>query len=285
MTPFLPPSDLESEDVVEERRERFIERYRNEIFIMKNLNMFDTDNKCSVKLESSYLFRRYHEIVAIIITTDMGIDLTEYLNKNCDKMSENDMRDLMTQLIKRVEFLHKKKIMHRDLKNDNFVIDNTGYVRVIDMGDSTMKAKSSSVHGTLFFMGDEMLHLIRNDVENFKYDYKIDYDALARTFEIMVCGITFKHDRLSIAKPPKDLSMEFRMQFSNLISKMKVSQVEKRGDNWIDPRPRSIIEYLEDPFFTFDYGQLNAEPQNFIKTVFEVVRSKLVLPMINFFRS
>ena len=44
------------------------------------------------------------------------------------------VRFYAVQLVKAVSHLHERRIMHRDLKTENVLIDEDGYLRVIDFG-------------------------------------------------------------------------------------------------------------------------------------------------------
>lgn len=42
----------------------------------------------------------------------------------------------MANMIVGLEYLHEKKIIHRDMKPENMVFDSDGYLRITDMGIS-----------------------------------------------------------------------------------------------------------------------------------------------------
>ena len=60
-----------------------------------------------------------------------GGDLTKYLTK---KISEDDARFYVIQIALALGYLHSNKIMHRDIKPGNILVDADGYVCVTDFG-------------------------------------------------------------------------------------------------------------------------------------------------------
>jgi len=59
---------------------------------------------------------------------------------------ENPRRSWVTfyaaELLTAVEFLHKRKIIYRDIKPDNLMIDVEGHVKLIDFGFAKQLSKS-----------------------------------------------------------------------------------------------------------------------------------------------
>ena len=59
-----------------------------------------------------------------------------------------------------LNYLQKKRILHRDLKPDNIMIDNDGYLKIIDFGIAKALAGKDSTHtliGTVHYMAPEVV--------------------------------------------------------------------------------------------------------------------------------
>jgi serine/threonine protein kinase len=70
-----------------------------------------------------------------------------------------------------LHYLQKQKIIHRDLKPDNIMIDNTGYLKVIDFGiaiDITGNDYAWSSIGTFHYMAPEV-------IKGNNYNSSVDY--------------------------------------------------------------------------------------------------------------
>jgi len=63
-------------------------------------------------------------------------DLKKYMNKTCEPLSVQFIRDISYQLLKGVQYLHAHGIAHRDLKPQNILINNSSEPTIVitDMG-------------------------------------------------------------------------------------------------------------------------------------------------------
>ena len=56
-------------------------------------------------------------------------DLLEYLNSSED-ISEEEIRRLFQQLVLSIAYCHKEKVVHRDIKCENILLDNKGRLKI-----------------------------------------------------------------------------------------------------------------------------------------------------------
>jgi len=53
---------------------------------------------------------------------------------NCEFLSDNDRKKFLGQLISAIKYLHSNKLIHRDIKMENIVLDNDNNIKLIDFG-------------------------------------------------------------------------------------------------------------------------------------------------------
>lgn len=59
-----------------------------------------------------------------------GGELYDYLNER-KRIPESEARGIFRQIVSAVHFLHKNRIVHRDLKLENILIDHNGDIKVM----------------------------------------------------------------------------------------------------------------------------------------------------------
>ncbi|KAI9672708.1 MAG: hypothetical protein M1831_000143 [Alyxoria varia] len=66
-----------------------------------------------------------------------GMDLFDYIELRAFGMPEEECRKIFVQVASAIEFLHTKaKVVHRDIKDENVVLDGEGRVKLIDFGSA-----------------------------------------------------------------------------------------------------------------------------------------------------
>jgi NIMA (never in mitosis gene a)-related kinase 1/4/5 len=76
------------------------------------------------------------------IEKDMSFHI-DIMKKNNQYFSENLVINWVLQLVLGVQFIHSKKILHRDLKPQNIFIDNDMNIKIGDFGISKILATTS----------------------------------------------------------------------------------------------------------------------------------------------
>lgn len=114
-----------------------------------------------------------------------------------------------------LNYLQKKKILHRDLKPDNLMIEFNGYLKVIDFGVAkqlTNKDTTNTFAGTMFYMSPEVI-LGKN------YTSAVDYWALGIIlYEIFYGRIPFGvglKDPKSVYQEITEKKISFPIEESN----------------------------------------------------------------------
>ena len=90
-----------------------------------------------------------------------GITFRKYLNlPKRNKRDRDELKFYGASLACVLDYLQKKKIIHRDVKPDNLMLQYNGYIKVIDFGiakDITGKDYTSSFLGTAYYMAPEII--------------------------------------------------------------------------------------------------------------------------------
>ncbi len=174
-----------------------------------------------------------------------GPSLLNIINKKKTGLSERESCKYFSQIIKSISFLHSNKIIHRDIKLENFLIKNNEIIKLIDFGCCALlteeEPKRMSTCGTYLYMSPELINLT-------PYDYCVDIWALGvLLFELLEGFSPFgKRDDESIQIQSNILTKKFKVtkDLSNncldLLNKMLDSDYQKRIDikgicehNWI----------------------------------------------------
>lgn len=74
-------------------------------------------------------------------------------------------------LVVRLSYLHSQKIVHRDVKTENMLLDRSGTVKIADFGVARVEAQNpndmTGETGTLGYMAPEVLSNYNASLDNF----------------------------------------------------------------------------------------------------------------------
>ncbi|CAO3622408.1 unnamed protein product [Mucor fragilis] len=136
-------------------RDRQLGSIPMEIHILRTLQKYPHVNCC--RLLTSSEDEDYYFVVMELLGD--GMDLFDYIEVN-KNMSENEMRAIFYQVACAVKHLHQHRIVHRDIKDENIILDQQGTVHLIDFGCATYYRKDrkfDTFTGTLEYCAPEIL--------------------------------------------------------------------------------------------------------------------------------
>jgi len=81
-----------------------------------------------------------------------------------------------------VQYLHQRKFVYRDIKPENIMVLENGYIKIIDFGTAkAIEGKTKTTMGTPHYMAPEM-------ILGTGYSFEVDYWAIACCMYEFICG-------------------------------------------------------------------------------------------------
>lgn len=153
------------------------------------------------------------------------------------RLSEAHARFYACQLALAIGDLHSRRIIYRDLKPENVMLDADGYVKIVDFGLSKMivseGGQAKSICGTPEYFAPEI-------VSGQKYGKPVDWWTLGCIIFEMIVGIPpfYKDNRQELfegikaenPKLPKHVTPECRKIISDLLTKDPAKRLGTNGD-------------------------------------------------------
>ena len=114
-----------------------------------------------------------------------GPSLLNIMEQKKNGLTERETYKYFIQIIESIKFLHSNKIIHRDIKLENFLIQNQTIIKLIDFGCCALltedEPKRLSTCGTHLYMSPELIN-------SQPYDYCVDIWALGVLFFELLHG-------------------------------------------------------------------------------------------------
>ncbi len=193
-------------------------------------------NKLYEKFEDS-------EFIFLILEYVDNCDLLSFLKQN-GAFSERNYLPIFIQIIRALSYLHEKRILHRDIKLDNILLDKKGTVKLCDFGVSRKMSKGKKIYehiGTPAYLAPEIIK------EKGYSGFQADIWSLGIMTYISITGLVpFKgesldelnhnilHKKFQIPYEICHLSPNFRIAIKGMLDK--------------NPQKRMILEDLADLF-------------------------------------
>ena len=149
----------------------------------------------NLELEKSILLRVDHPFIVKLVKTlkDQkyiyylmdylkGIELF-YVIRDIGILNKSQAQFYIGSLMLAINYLHERKFIFRDIKPENIIVLENGFIKLIDFGTAKeIKDKTKSIIGTPQYMAPEV---ILGD----NYSLEIDYWSLGVCLYEFCCGI------------------------------------------------------------------------------------------------
>eukprot|EP01080_Neovahlkampfia_damariscottae_P002352 gene2352-2820_t len=123
---------------------------KKEITLLSNLN-----SPFIVKYIDCFIEKE--QIFLILELIEGGMLFDYYFVSAPNFFSEELVKFYTAQLLISIEYIHKRNIIHRDIKLENIMIeDKTGRLKLIDFGHAIQKRNAKSFCGTIAYMAPEI---------------------------------------------------------------------------------------------------------------------------------
>ena len=143
---------------------------RSEVSIISERNLL-SKLKHPFIVNMHFAFQDFSKLYLVMDLLSGG-DLRYHIAKK-KTFTEQETKFFIANLILSLEYIHNQKIIHRDVKPENLVLDSNGYVRLTDFGVAKINESdnSSETSGTPGYMAPEVI-LVQN------HSYTADFFAL-----------------------------------------------------------------------------------------------------------
>ncbi|XP_029656494.2 serine/threonine-protein kinase 3-like [Octopus sinensis] len=128
--------------------------------------------------------------------------IIEELAKSGDELSEIQIKAVMRSVLYGLSYLHKQRIIHRDIKSSNIMLNESAIIKIADFGVAvlmnTEEIGRNSFIGTPYWMAPEVISC--------ETDSNLRYNTSADIWSLGITGI-----ELAQGKPPHDEVVPLRV--------------------------------------------------------------------------
>ncbi|WP_242057728.1 MULTISPECIES: ATP-binding sensor histidine kinase [Nostoc] len=214
-----------------------IAQFRNQYLISKNLDI--------PGIIKPYSLENYRNSYILVMEDFGGISLQKWRlegeDKKENKISLDEFFDIAIKIAFILEGLHRDRIIHKDIKPANILINpTTGEIKIIDFSIATLLPRESQclinpnvLEGTLAYISPEQTGRMNRGI-----DYRTDFYSLGVTFFELLTGqlpftskdpmeLVYSH----IAKQPlkaSRINSNIPAILSDIISKLMAKNAEER---------------------------------------------------------
>ncbi len=205
------------------------EHYRREFGILQRLR--DVPG-----VARPYSFERIRERPVLLLEKVQGETLSELIGQ---PLEVSRFLKLAISLAATLTEVHRRNVIHKDIKPSNIILEPSGEARLIDFGAATLQkiehveGAPRHIEGTLAYISPEQTGRMNRSV-----DYRTDFYSLGVTFYELLTGRRPFHGRDALEwfhahmaqtpKPPRELNPQLPPVLSAIVMKLLAKVAEER---------------------------------------------------------
>ncbi|HRG46504.1 MAG TPA: AAA family ATPase [Leptospiraceae bacterium] len=204
---------------------------KNEFAILKSLE--------SERILKTYGLEKEEDDYFLILENSKGVSLRQLIKEN--KINLDNFFTIAIDILKTLKEIHQKRVVHKDIKPDNIIIDPEFWkAQIIDFGISTKLSSQESswsvsnrLEGSIHYIPPEQTGRINRPV-----DHRSDYYSLGVSFyEMLTSSLPFDsedvmeiiHSHLAIEpKSPRFINPQIPETVSAIILQLMAKTAENR---------------------------------------------------------
>jgi len=225
-------------------KEEFYSSFVQEIKIMHRLF-----HKNLVRIFNFYLYQEVFTGYILMEHID-GKSIDEYITEEYDELFNNDVADrVFIQLLDAFNFLEQNRILHRDIRENNILVDKDGVVKIIDFGlgkiTHTIKSSKDSMDGVI-----NRYNMAKHpkEFQDGKYTHQTDMFCIAELFERILAenNITdFRHSKI-LEKMTKPNAKDRYDSFQEIVDLIGEKQFEMMN---VDDEDKAIYQRFSNAIY------------------------------------
>jgi len=216
------------------------------------------------------------KLIYLIMEYVKGKELLAYINEK-NKLNENESCYYFQQIISGIEYLEKLKIVHRDIKLENIIIEDNKNIKILDFGLSNFYQKNNILYsscGSLCYASPEM-------VEGKKYSGScVDIWSSGIVLFAMLCGylpFTDSNEQKLFKK-----IVEGKLYFPHYLSEQAKDLLNKVLTK--DPLKRITINKIKKhPWFNLNNPKITMSPGFLINEIVIPIDLDIINKMVNIY--
>ena len=217
---------LNKSKIMEKKREKLIQNERNVL----------------VEIQSEFIITlkyAFQDEQTLYLITDLmtGGDMQFHLNR-FGVFNESWVQFYAAGVLLGIEYLHSKGIVFRDLKPDNLLLDEAGFIRLTDLGLASFIAPDEYLHqhcGTRSYMAPEQTY------GEAGYQKEVDYWSLGVLMYLMLTG-TNPFSKRNKAAPSIKLKTPLIKPLASTNPGLVLSDENKIDENKIDEPKKEVVD-------------------------------------------